>query len=82
MSILFRHFAVPIVKGTGIRFSEHHITFPASQAVRTASVALTGFRLDFENPEGDRSLNVMQVLLNQGQVSERRRLQPHGPACR
>jgi hypothetical protein len=37
--------------------------------VRTATVALTGFRLDFENPEGDRSLNVMAVLLNVVQVA-------------
>ncbi len=69
MSILFRHFAVPIVKGTGTRFSEHHITFPASQVVRSASVALSGFKLDFENPEGDRALNIMSVLLNRGQVT-------------
>lgn len=68
MAIIFRHFAVPIIKGVGNRFSEHHITFPASQTVRTASVALRGFRLDFENPEGDRSLNVMAVLLNIVQV--------------
>ncbi|MDQ3734724.1 MAG: hypothetical protein M3400_12160 [Actinomycetota bacterium] len=69
MSIVFRHFAVPIVKGTGTRFSEHHITFPASQVVRSASVGLSGFKLDFENPEGDRSLNIMSVILNRGQVT-------------
>lgn len=68
MSVIFRHLAVPIPKAVGNRFSEHHITFPSSQTVRTASVALRGFRLDFENPEGDRSLNVMAVLLNIVQV--------------
>jgi hypothetical protein len=69
MPVVFRHFAVPIPKAVGNRFSEHHITFPASQVVRNASIALTGFRLDFENPEGDRSLNVMAVLLNRGSVT-------------
>ena len=68
MAIIFRHFAVPVPKAVGNRFSEHRISFPSSQTVRTATVALTGFRLDFENPEGDRSLNVMQVLLNLVQV--------------
>lgn len=68
MAVIFRHFAVPIPKAVGNRFSEHHITFPSSQTVRTASVALSGFRLDFENPEGDRSLNVMAVILNVVQV--------------
>ena len=64
MPIVFRHLAVPIIKRAGNRFSEHRIDFPASQPVRTATVALRGFRLDFANPEGDRHFNVMQVLPN------------------
>ena len=52
MPIVFRDFAVPINRDRGTWFSEHHITFPASQVVRTASVALTGFTLDFQKPGG------------------------------
>jgi hypothetical protein len=47
--------------------ASHYVS--ASQLVRTASVALTGFTLDFKNPEGDRSLNVISVILNMRQVT-------------
>jgi hypothetical protein len=69
MAIVFREFAVPINRDRGTWFSQHHITFPASQRVNTARVALTGFTLDFENPEGDRSLNVISVILNIWEVT-------------
>lgn len=63
MALQFREVTFPLPTGTGARFLETTVTFGTN--VRTANVALNGFKLDYAS--ADHHINIMEA--NVGLVS-------------
>lgn len=59
MPLAFRYPTITVPKGTGRQTIEGHATF--NSTVRSAGVALNGFKLDFDGSDPDHHINLLEA---------------------